>query len=223
MLKTIDGKDCKVVPSAIENLQEIGETKNTFFSRQEATAHTILHVNIPMCTILAIVMKHFVLIILCLLLAACDGGLAPPPPLELGFSGTVYFTPGSWPPTDSLFSLKIFASQVYPLDSAKVVSGLFQTPNTIFLYPSLSGSLPFFIDSLSYSFPLRSGTYKYIGVIQQTNSDLASHGIRVFRVVGFYKDPTNLSQPGTVEVNESARMKEINIDVDFRNPPPQPF
>ena len=31
MLKTIDGKDCKVVPSAIENLQEIVETKNTFF------------------------------------------------------------------------------------------------------------------------------------------------------------------------------------------------
>jgi hypothetical protein len=176
-----------------------------------------------MCTILEIVMRFLVLIILCLLLTACDGGLAPPPPIELGFSGTVYFTPGSWP-TDSLFNLWIFASQIYPLDSAKVVSGLFQTPNTIFLYPSISQSLPLdSVNSISYSFPLRSGTYKYVGVIQQVSPDLMNLGIRVFRVVGFYKDPTNLSQPGIVEVNESARVKGINIDVDFRNPPPQPF
>jgi hypothetical protein len=87
----------------------------------------------------------------------------------------------------------------------------------------LSGTLPFFIDSLSYSFPLRSGTYKYVGVIQQTNSDLAGQGIRVFRVVGLYKDSTNLSQPGSVVVNDSAQVKGINIDVDFRNLPPQPF
>jgi hypothetical protein len=176
-----------------------------------------------MCTILVIVMKYLVLTILCLLLAACDGGLAPPPPLELGFSGTVYFAPGSWPPSDSLFSLKIFASQIYPLDSAKVYSGLFASPSTIFLYPGLSGSLPFFVDSLSYSFPLHSGTYRYVGVIQQNNSDLAGKGIRVFRVVGFYKDSTNLSQPGSVVVNDSVQVKGINIDVDFRNPPPQPF
>lgn len=176
-----------------------------------------------MCTILVRVMKYLVLIILCLLLAACDGGLAPPPPLELGFSGTVYFTPGSWPPSDSLISLLIFASQVYPLDSAKVYSGLFGSPSTIFAYPSLSGSLPFYVDSLSYSFPLRSGTYKYVGVIQQTNSDLAGHGIRVFRVVGFYKDSINLSQPGVVVVNDSAQVKGVNIDIDFRNLPPQPF
>lgn len=167
-------------------------------------------------------MRFLVLMILCLLLTACDGGLAPPPPIELGFSGTVYFTPGSWP-TDSLINLWIFASQIYPLDSAKVYSGLFASPATIFAYPSLSGSLPFYIDSLSYSFPLHSGTYKYVGVIQQTSFDLAGHGIRVLRVVGFYKDPTNLSQPGTVEVNESAQVKGININVDFRNPPPQPF
>jgi hypothetical protein len=167
-------------------------------------------------------MRYLVLIILCLLLTACDGGLAPPPPMELGFSGTVYFTPGSWPPLDSLVSLKIFASQIDQLDSAKVFSGLFSNPPTIFLYPSISESLqPFNVDSIAYSFPLRSGTYKYVGVIQQTNSVLTS--IRVFRVVGFYKDPTNLSLPGTVEVNESAQVKGINIDVDFRNPPPQPF
>jgi hypothetical protein len=158
--------------------------------------------------------------ILCLLLAACDGGLAPPPPVELGFSGTVYFTPGSWP-TDSLFNLWIFASQIYPLDSAKVYSGLLGSQTTIFLFPSISQSLPLSeVDSMSYSFPLQSGTYRYVGVIQHVSPDFS---IRAFRVVGFYKNPTNLSQPGTVEVNESAQVKGINIDVDFRNPPQQPF
>jgi hypothetical protein len=168
-------------------------------------------------------MRAIALIILCLLFAACDGGLAPPPPVELGFSGTVHFTPGSWP-TDSLISLWIFASKVYPLDSAKVYSGLFTTPNTIFLYPSVTQSLPLSeVDSLSYSFPLSSGTYKYIGVIQQVSPDLINRGIRIFRVVGFYKDSTNSSQPGIVIVNDNYQVKGVNIDVDFRNPPPQPF
>ena len=45
----------------------------------------------------------------------------------------------------------------------------------------------------------------------------------IFRVVGFYKNPSNLSQPGTVIVDETSQVKEINIQVDFRNPPAQPF
>ena len=176
-----------------------------------------------MCTILVRVMRYLILIILCLLLAACDGGLAPPPPLELGFSGTVHFTPGSWP-TDSLINLWIFASQIYPLDSAKVYSGLFSNTPTIFLYPSINESLqPFNVDSIAYSFPLHSGMYKYVGVIQQTSFDLAGQGIRVLRVVGFFKDSTDSSKPGIVHVNDNYQVKEINIDVDFRNPPPQPF
>ena len=168
-------------------------------------------------------MRFLIFIFLCVLLASCDAGLAPPPPVELGFSGTVYFTPGSWPPADSLVSLWVFASNIYPLDSATVYAGLFSNPPTIFLYPDMSKSLPFFVDSISYSFPLQPGTYKYIGVIQQTSSNLFTLGIRVFRVVGFYKDPANLLQPGTVVVNNLSQVKGINIQVDFRNPPPQPF
>jgi len=80
-------------------------------------------------------MKLLVLIILCLLLASCDAGLAPPPPIELGFSGTVYFTPGSWPSRDSLVGLMIFASEIYPLDSAMAFAGLFSDPPTILFIP----------------------------------------------------------------------------------------
>lgn len=183
-----------------------------------------MHVISPMCTILQFVMRLLVLITFCFALSSCEGGLAPPPPIELGFSGIVYFTPNAWPPSDSLFNLLIFASQIYPLDSAKVVDGLFQTPYTIFVYPSLTQSLPLDkADSISYSFPLPPGTYKYVGIIQQIDPDFLFRGIRVFRVVGFYKDSTNLSQPGSVEVNDREQVKGINIFVDFQNPPPQPF
>ncbi len=169
-------------------------------------------------------MKPLVFIILCMVLVSCDAGLAPPPPIELGFSGTVHFTPGSWPPQDSLASLMIFASKIYPLDSATVYAGLFSDPPTIFLYPGTNRSLlPFYTDSIPYSFPLRSGTYKYVGVIQQINPDLVTYGIRVFRVVGFYKDTTNLLQPRSVIVSDTSQVQGVNIQVDFHNPPPQPF
>jgi hypothetical protein len=170
-------------------------------------------------------MKYFFLILFCLLLSACDGGLAPPPPapIELGFSGTVYFAPGSWPRADSLISLWIFASKIYPLDSAKAYNGLLSYPQEIFVYPSMSRSLPFNVDSIQYSFGLRADTYKYVGVIQQYNSDLATYGIRAFRVVGLYKDSINLSEPGIVVVNDSNQITGIDMHVDFNHPPPPPF
>jgi hypothetical protein len=168
-------------------------------------------------------MRFAVLILVCLLLASCDAGLAPPPPAVPGFSGTVSFTPGSWPQADSLVSLWIFASKTYPLDSATVSAGLFSVPPTIYIYPDMSTSLKFFVDSVSYFFPLPDGTYKYVGVIQQTSSDLFTRGIRVFRVVGFYKDPTNLTQPGTIQINDNNQVNGINIQVDFNHPPQQPF
>lgn len=207
-----------------EFLNAFNKNYNFCPSWQESISHTILHVNIPMCNILVRFMKYLILIILCLLITSCDGGLAPPTPMELGFSGTVYFAPGSWPSADSLINLWIFASKIYPLDSAKVYSGLFSNSPTIFLYPSISGSLqPFNVDSIAYSFPLLTGTYKYIGVIQQTSFDFTDQGIRALRVVGFYKNSTDSSKPGIVEVNNNYQVKGINIDVDFRNPPPQPF
>jgi hypothetical protein len=103
-----------------------------------------------------------------------------------------------------------------------VYEGLFGNPITIFLYPSISQSLPLgVVDSISYSFPLKSGTYKYVGVIQQVNPNLTN--IRAFRVVGFYKDSLDALLPGIVEVNDSYQIHGIDIDVDFQDPPPQPF
>jgi hypothetical protein len=153
-------------------------------------------------------------------LIACDSGLAPPPPIEPGFCGTVSFAHGTWPSSDSLVHLWIFASQIDSLDSAKVVTGLFISPFTIFIYPGFDKTLSYYKDSISYTFNLPVGMYKYIGVIQQISPEF---GIRFFRVVGFYKDPTNPTQPGSVEVNDFEQVKGIDIYVDFHNPPRQPF
>ncbi len=168
-------------------------------------------------------MKLCIIIVFCLLLASCDAGLAPPPPIQPGISGTVFFSHGSWPPADSLVSVWIFASKIYPLDSATVYNGLFSSPPTISIYPSMASSLPFNVDSISYFFPLSTGTYKYIGVIQQTSADIFTRGIRVFRVVGYYKNVGIPAQPGSVTIQEASQVQDINITVDFKNPPTQPF
>jgi hypothetical protein len=52
---------------------------------------------------------------------------------------------------------------------------------------------------------------------------MLTYGIRVFRVVGFYRDPLIPSQPGSVVVNDTSQIEGININVDFQNPPAQPF
>jgi len=168
-------------------------------------------------------MRSCIIILACLLLASCDAGLAPPPPAQTGFGGTVLFTHGSWPAADSLVNVWIFASKIYPLDSAAVYNGLFSSPPTINIYPSMASSLPFNVDSITYFFPLSAGTYKYIGVIQQTSSDIFTRGIRVFRVVGFYKDSLNPALPGHVVLRDADQVQKVNIYVDFKNPPPQPF
>ncbi|RPI04057.1 MAG: hypothetical protein EHM64_11215 [Ignavibacteriae bacterium] len=168
-------------------------------------------------------MRFFPLIMVCVVLLSCDGGLAPLPPAEPGFSGTITFAPGSWPSADSLVNLYLVASKIYPLDSAKVLNGLFSVPPEIFLYPDLTKSLPFFVDSISYSFPLPPGTYKYVGVIQQVSSDLLNLGVRVFRVVGYYDDASNRISPSNIIINDNNHVNNINIRVDFRHPPPQPF
>jgi hypothetical protein len=166
-------------------------------------------------------MKIIISFLLCFLLISCDGGLAPSR-TKVGFSGTVRFL-GTWPPQDSLITLLIFASEVYPLDSAKVISGLFSDPATIFMFPGLNQSLPLNVDSIPYSFILPPGIFKYIGVIQQVDPDFANRGIRAFRVIGFYSDSTDPALPGTVHIQEGEMTSGIDIDVDFQNIPIQPF
>lgn len=170
-------------------------------------------------------MKKFILVLCSVAWMSCNGGLSPTPPPTPGISGVVRFASGTWPGTptapDSLWNLWVFASQVYPLDSASVIGGLFSSPPTIYLYPSVTQNLPLYVDSLSFTFPLPLGTYKYIGVIQHIAPDFST--IRKLRVVGVANDPANPSTPLRVQVLAGSVSGGIIINVDFHNPPPQPF
>lgn len=165
-------------------------------------------------------MKRISLLALAALILSCDHGLAPPPAVEPGFGGTVYFEKGTWPPADSLVNLWIVASQVYPLDSVKVFQGLFSNPPSIYLYPAFDKNLPFFVDSVSYSFNLPPGTYFYVGVIQRISNDI---NIRNMKVVGMYGTADSPPLPIPIVVSESDFIPGVNIHVNFRKPPPQPF
>ncbi len=171
-------------------------------------------------------MRKWILALCTIVWMSCDGGLSPTPPPKPGISGTIHFAKGTWPGTpslpDSLTNLWIFASQIYPLDSSLVIHGLFlSSPPTIFLYPSRSSNLPLYVDSVQYYFSLPVGTYKYIGVIQHIGQDFST--IRNLRVVGVAKDPVDPLLPLQTQVIESSVTTGININVDFHNPPPQPF
>jgi hypothetical protein len=170
-------------------------------------------------------MKKSILVLSTAVLMSCNGGLSPTPPPKPGISGTIYFAQGTWPGTpltpDSLSNLWLFASQVYPLDSSLVFSGLFSYPPTVFLYPSLASNLPFYADSVQYVFDLPEGVYKYVGVIQHVSPDYST--IRSLRVVGVAKDPADTSKPLQLQVTQESANPIVDGYVDFHNPPAQPF
>ncbi len=152
----------------------------------------------------------------------CDGGLSPVSSEKPGISGTITYEMGSWPSPDSLANtrLYVFASQVYPLDSAGIFSGLVSIPPRIFLTPSFGETLPLAVDQTPYDFDLPPADYPYVGVLQFYGNDLV---ISAFQVVGVYHDLNDPLTPKTVRVESTGRTRGIDIAVDFNHPPPQPF
>ena len=152
--------------------------------------------------------------------SGCDGGLTPPPEIEPGFSGEIVFRQGTWPRSDSLFSLWLFASKIYPTDSVQVFNGIINTPPSIYLYPSFTENLPFGQDTLRYFFPLPPGNYIYIGVLHRFRNDIS---VSSLQVVGVYKDPADTSKNGQLAITEQTLFTGIDIHVDFHTLPVQPF
>jgi len=152
------------------------------------------------------------------ILLSCDGGLTLPPDIEPGLSGLLTVQ-GTWPPQDSVKTLWIFASQIFPIDSSKVASGILS--NQILLYPSIIESLPYNFSSRSFNFALPPATYYYIGVLQRFGDNTLDPNS--YRVVGVYSDETTPGIPKTVTVRDYEVVSEVNLTVNFYNLPPQPF
>jgi len=165
-------------------------------------------------------MRRVALVAMACVALACEPGLTPPPDVEPGFGGVVRFERGTWPPRDSLVNLWIFASQIYPLDSAKIFAGLFSNPPSIYIYPSFTDNISLYVDSVTYAFKVPPATYRYVGVLQRFKDEITP---RALRVVGVYVDRPNSMQPGEVHVRPYEFLRNIDINVNFHKLPLQPF
>jgi hypothetical protein len=164
-----------------------------------------------------------ILLSIVLLSSGCDTGLAPINEPS-GFGGVIRFK--NWPPADSVRDLRIVAFETYPTDSAGILLTLLAGRGAV--YPadlSSKGSLPKFVDSTPYEFNTKNGInlkvqqYNYIVVAQL----YGSNSFTDWRPAGVYTTEPNTFNPSPVRVLLHRIAPNIDIEVDFHNPPPKPW
>ena len=69
--------------------------------------------------------------------------------------------------------------------------------------------------------PFPPGSYAYVAVVQQSTDEL-SLARKDWFVSGIYYANGDTTTPGVMVIPDSTFVKNININVDFNNPPPQP-
>jgi hypothetical protein len=150
--------------------------------------------------------------------SACDHGLAPDETEKIvgtGISGSIIYT-GTWPVDSLVLDLKLVVFQNIPTDSTQVISDVIQ--GKAFVYPeNLVESLPYGVSETQYIMTLDPGSYEYIVVAQQYGS------IFQWRLVGQYDTNPGDPQPSEVTVVDNVMLTDIDIHVDWDNPPVQPF
>jgi hypothetical protein len=152
-----------------------------------------------------------------LILLSCNKGIAPEVELpEPGFSGTVIFI-GDWPQDITRTHIVLFKE---PLEDS--------TDFNILNLGFISEEIPFGSSEFNYNTSLNAviggieaREYAYLAVAQSKTSDLSLLRKDWF-VVGIYCNETDLTCTGRLVVPAGTFLENINITVDFNNPPPQP-
>ncbi|MBM2815511.1 MAG: hypothetical protein HW421_2273 [Ignavibacteria bacterium] len=149
-------------------------------------------------------------------LMSCNGGLAPEPAVSEKKSlitGTLKFIGGknSWPPSDSVKDIRVVAFKNYP--PGDIITEILRQ-NASFTI----NSLPFFVDSATFTIEVLNPpvTFRYIAAAQQYDSITNWHAIGVYTKTG------DKTKPDTLLI-EKGKIYYIEIFVDFKNLPPQPF
>ncbi|MCW8813911.1 MAG: hypothetical protein OQK65_10325 [Chlorobium sp.] len=165
--------------------------------------------------------KYFlVFIFLITFVVACDHGIEPNPLGTSGFSGTVTFKT-EWPDSVKRSFLVVFKN---PL--------LSDSDFTILNLKFLSREIPLGVQTHEFSSldsayipanpgPFPPGSYAYVAVVQQS-TDVLSLARKDWFVSGIYYLYGDTTKPGTMIIPDSTFLKNINITVDFNDPPPQP-
>jgi hypothetical protein len=160
------------------------------------------------------------LLLLSFILISCDHGISPAPPETSGFSGKVTFI-SSWPDSVKRSFLVIFENPLLEPDD-------FTINNLKFL----SREIPLGLQSHEFSSldsayippapgPFPSGSYAYVAVVQQS-TELLSLARKDWFVSGVYYAYSDTTKPGTMIIPDNTFIENINIKVNFNNPPPQP-
>jgi hypothetical protein len=155
--------------------------------------------------------------------SGCDTGLGPI--LEpSGFSGVIRFK--NWPSADSVQDLRIVAFEQYPADSSRIFEVLFTGRAAVYMSDlSVKGSLPKFVDSAPYEFTNKTGInlqtkqYNYIIVAQKYGPNVYTD----WKPAGVYTLTPGSFDPSPVRVLLHRIIPNVDIDVDFHNPPPKPW
>ena len=160
------------------------------------------------------------LLLIIYFLFSCDHGIEPLEAESSGFGGTISFI-SDWPDSVKRSFLVVFEN---PL--------LSDSDFTIFNLKYLSREIPLGISEYNYTsfdssyippepgaFP--AGSYGYVAVVQQSTENL-SLARKDWFVSGVYYANGDTTQPGTLVIPDSTFVRNIDITVDFTNPPPQP-
>jgi hypothetical protein len=159
-------------------------------------------------------------LLICILgiMASCDHGLQPTDKNEsevTGISGMITYR--NWPPPDSLKDLRLVVFKYYPPDN--ILNEVFN--GNAVVYPGLSESgLPTEgVESTTYVLPLEPGIYEYVVVAQQFGPNV----LKDWQAAGHYQDASTDPNPKPVLITEGELLQHIDIHVDFKNLPLQPF
>ena len=155
--------------------------------------------------------------------SGCDTGLGPIVEPS-GFTGVIRFK--NWPTADSVRDLRLVAFDTYPSDSAGIFLALLS--GRVAVYPAdltAAGSLPKFVDSVAFTVTTKVGInfkyqqYGYVIVAQLYGPNAFAD----WRPAGVYTLQPNTFNPAPVFLRVNRFSTNIDILVDFQNPPPKPW
>jgi hypothetical protein len=150
----------------------------------------------------------------------CNTGLAPLNEPS-GFRGVIHFK--NWPRADSVQNLQVVAFEAYPRDSSSILATLIAGRGAAF--PGLNARLPRFVDSVAFEFTTNNGiglqvtNYEYVIVAQQYGPNVLTD----WQPAGVYTARPNSFEPAPLRILLHRIVPNVDIDVDFRNPPPKPW
>jgi len=151
----------------------------------------------------------------------CEHGLSPSDAKQIpknvnGISGVIIYK--NWPSVDSLKDLRLVAFRKFPPQNIflEIING------TAIVYPPIdtSAHLIFHVPFEEYIVGLPPDTFEYIVVAHQFGEDRFSE--ESWQAVGQY-DTDSDSLPTPIIITEKTFLENININVDFKNLPIQPF